>query len=150
MLLDLRSALNVGAIFRTADAVGVSKIYCVGTTPTPRDRFGRARNDIAKAALGAEQDVPWEYFKTAATPIRKMRQAGVTLCALEQDAEAIDYKKVKSEGDLCLVVGNEVTGVPRAVLGNVDVVAEIPMRGKKESLNVATATGIALYRILGM
>jgi tRNA G18 (ribose-2'-O)-methylase SpoU len=150
ILLNIRSAENVGAIFRTADAVGIQKIFLVGTTPAPIDRFGRSRKDIAKAALGAEKTIEWEHLKTASAMLRKLRKEDFYIVAIEQSPKAIDYKKVKTQSKTTFIVGNEVSGIPKNILESADVIAEIPQRGIKESLNVATATGIALFRILNI
>lgn len=149
ILLDIRSVYNVGAIFRTADAAGISKIYLVGITPTPLDRFGRIRTDVAKAALGAEQTVPWEYVKTISPLLSRLKKEETTIVAIEQAENSINYKKVKTKGKTVFLLGPEVTGVPKAVLKKCDVIAEIPMAGKKESLNVSVAAGIALFRMMG-
>ncbi|MEK7106470.1 MAG: TrmH family RNA methyltransferase, partial [Patescibacteria group bacterium] len=96
ILPSIRSAINVGAIFRTADAVGIDKIYLTGTTPSPNDRFGRIQKDIAKSALGAETWIEWEY-KTSLLPLlNSLKKDGYTIIALEQDKKAIDYRKVKA------------------------------------------------------
>jgi tRNA G18 (ribose-2'-O)-methylase SpoU len=94
ILPNIRSTYNVGAIFRTADAAGVSKIYLVGITPTPVDKFGRVRADVAKSALGAEQTVSWESVKTLAPLVRRLKKEGFTVVAVEQDARAVHYTKV--------------------------------------------------------
>ena len=148
ILLDIRSAQNVGAIFRTADAVGVSQIYLIGITPTPLDKFGRERGDIAKSALGSEKSMPWKYAKTVAPVLKKLKEAGYANVAIEQDEKSEDYKKIKASPKTAFIVGNEVTGVPKSVLQKCDHIAQIPMLGMKESLNVSVATGIALFRIL--
>ncbi len=150
VLLDIRSAHNVGAIFRTADAAGISKIYLVGITPAPLDRFGRMRADVAKAALGAEKSVAWESVKTIAPLLKRLKKEGYEIIAIEQSPSSVDYKKVRAVGQTVFVLGNEVKGLPRSVLKNCDTVAEIPMRGEKESLNVSVAAGIALFRILNV
>ena len=150
VLVNIRSAENVGAIFRTADAAGVGELLLVGYTPAPIDRFNRARKDIAKAALGAEQTIPWQTFKTLRSVQTYLKKKNYTLVAIEQDERAVDYKKIKKSGDIAFVVGNEVTGLTKGELALVDVVAEIPMKGKKESLNVSVAFGIAVFRILGV
>ncbi len=148
LILDnIRSAQNVGAIFRTADAVGVTKIFLVGYTPAPVDQFARASSQIAKAALGAEKVIPWEKVTTLASVFKKLAKEKVTIIALEQSKDSLDYKKVKSKGDWALLVGNEVEGIVPKVLKQCDVIAEIPMKGSKESLNVSVATGIALFQI---
>jgi 23S rRNA (guanosine2251-2'-O)-methyltransferase len=149
ILPDIRSAHNVGAIFRTADAAGIEKVYVVGITPAPLDRFMRPRADIAKAALGAELSVPWEQ-KAKITPLlTKLKKEGYVIVAIEQSENSVDYKKVKLQDKVAFVVGNEVDGLPKSVLVKCDIVAEIPMSGVKESLNVSVATGIALFRMLG-
>lgn len=150
ILNDIRSTHNVGAIFRTADAAGVSKIYLVGTTPTPLDRFERERKDIAKTALGAEKTVAWEYVKTITLLLKKLKEEKVYIVAVEQSENSVDYKKVKLPEKSAIIVGNEVSGVPKDVLSKCDCVAEIPMSGEKESLNVSVATGVALFRILNI
>lgn len=149
ILHDIRSAHNVGAIFRTADAVGVAKIYLTGITPSPLDRFGKPRKDIAKAALGAEKTVPWEVKKSGLSLVRTLRKGDNQIIAIEQATNSTDYKKCKPSTNAVFVLGNEVSGLPKSMLNEADVVAEIPMRGTKESLNVSVAAGIALFRILG-
>jgi len=146
VLVDVRSAGNVGSIFRTADAVGASKIYLCGLTPSPIDRFGRKRKDISKASLGAEEIIPFESVKSATSLVRKLQAAGFKIIAVEQDRRARDYKKVKINEKMAVVFGGETSGLPKKILALADDVAEIPMRGEKESLNVAVAAGIALYR----
>jgi 23S rRNA (guanosine2251-2'-O)-methyltransferase len=148
ILHNIRSVYNVGSIFRTADAAGVSKIYLVGYTPSPTDRFGRSRKDFAKVSLGAEKTVPWEKFEDALKLVRALTQAGFEIVTLEQDEKSIsifDYKPRKDK--VAIIVGNEVVGVPRTLLDVSDTILEIPMRGQKESLNVSVAAGIALYCI---
>lgn len=154
ILQDIRSVINVGAIFRTCDAAGISKIYLTGITPTPLDRFGRVRNDMAKAALGAEKTVAWEFVQEIATVLEKIKKENYKIIAIEQSSDSIDYKKIreqiKSEEKIAFLVGNEVEGLPKSILGLCDIVAEIPMKGDKESLNVSTAFGIAVFRILNI
>ena len=149
ILQDIRSVHNVGAIFRTADAIGITKIYLVGITPTPLDRFGRVRKDLQREALGAEQSVPWEYVADARVVIKKLKKEGVEIVAIEQVVSSIDYKKYKAKDNqsTALVVGNEPVGLPEGLLRLCDSIIEIPMRGSKESLNVTTALGIVLFRL---
>ena len=147
---DIRSAQNVGALFRTADAAGISKIYLVGITPAPIDRFGRARTDGAKSALGAEQTLPWEQLSTLPPLLRRLKKEGYQIVAIEQSDTSVDYKKVSIKQNTAFIIGNEVTGISKSVLSKCDIIAEIPMRGTKESLNVSVATGIALFRMLGV
>ena len=150
VLDNIRSVHNVGAIFRTADAAGVSKIFLTGYTPAPIDRFGRFRSDFAKAALGAEKNVLWESISQIAECLTYLKTQGYFIIALEQDSRAIDYKKITTTYPLAFVVGNETKGIKKETLELCDVIAEIPMKGKKESLNVAVTTGIALFRILNI
>ena len=147
ILHNIRSTYNVGAIFRTADAVGVSKIYLSGYTPVPLDKFGRIRKDIAKTALGAEKNIAWEYNKNIGTLISKLKKEQVQLIALEQSEKSVDYRKVKTKQKTALILGNEVRGVSKQILDKCDVIAELPMKGKKESLNVSVAAGVAMFQI---
>jgi tRNA G18 (ribose-2'-O)-methylase SpoU len=147
LLHNIRSVHNVGSIFRTCDALGVSAIYISGYTPRPLDRFGRARSDVAKVALGAEKNVRWEQIKNPRKFLDELKEKGTKIIALEQAENSVDYKKVKISGDNIFIVGNEVTGIPKNILSLADIVAEIPMAGKKESLNVSVAFGVAMFRI---
>ena len=148
ILHNIRSVENVGAMFRTADAAGVNKIYLSGYTPTPLDRFGRKRKDLAKSALGAEEFVVWEYRKNILPLLSKLKKEDFQIVGIEQDKKSIDYKKVKLKDDNAFIVGAEVTGIPKNILQKCDIIAEIPMHGKKESLNVSVALGVALFRIM--
>lgn len=156
ILHNIRSVANVGAMFRTADAAGLNKIYLTGYTPCPLDRFGRKRKDLAKSALGAEKFVNWEQKKNIFPLLEKLRKEKYFLIAIEQAENSVDYKKVKLKrenarhGGQAFIVGSEVGGIPKNVLQKCDIVAEIPMRGKKESLNVSVALGIALFRICNL
>ncbi|NTV44817.1 MAG: RNA methyltransferase [Candidatus Yonathbacteria bacterium] len=147
ILHNIRSVHNVGAIFRTADAVGVSHIYLTGYTPTPLDRFGNPRKDIAKTALGAEKHIPWSAEKRIGKVIARLQKEGVGVVAVEQDRRSLSYREVPVGEKTCVVMGNEVRGLSKAVRDACDMIAEIPMKGKKESLNVSVAAGIALYAI---
>lgn len=146
LLHNVRSAHNVGSIFRTADAAGVSKVYLSGFTPLPTDRFGRAQKEIAKTALGAEKFLSWEYQKTAAGIISKLRKAGWYIVAVEQDPRAVPYTKLRARNKTLYIFGNEVNGIPKSILDASDSVIEISMYGKKESLNVSVTAGIVLFR----
>lgn len=148
ILHNVRSAQNVGAIFRVADAVGgIEKIYLTGYTPAPIDRFGRTDKELAKTALGAENYVQWESFKSINPFLKKLLASSFQLLALEQSEKSIDYRKIKITGPVAIIVGNEVRGLSKSILDQCNQVAEIPMRGKKESLNVAVAVGIFLFQI---
>jgi 23S rRNA (guanosine2251-2'-O)-methyltransferase len=146
-LHNIRSIYNVGAIFRTADAVGVSKIYLCGYTPAPIDRFGRARKDVAKAALGAEKTVAWESVLEIKDLISKLKKEKFEVLALEQSENSINYKKAKIKTKNLLILGEEVQGIEKEILKKCDQILEIPMKGKKESLNVSVAAGVALFSL---
>ncbi len=148
ILNNIRSTENVGAIFRTSDAVGIDKIYITGYTPAPLDRFGKKRNDIAKSALGAEESVPWEIKKSFSMLLNKLKKDGYQIIALEQDKNSVHYRKIKLGEKNAFLVGNEVLGIDKKTLAKCDQIGEIPMRGKKESLNVSVSLGIFLYGVL--
>jgi 23S rRNA (guanosine2251-2'-O)-methyltransferase len=153
ILLDnIRSTHNVGSVFRTADALGVGKIVLGGTTPAPTDQFGRERKDIAKVALGAEKSIIWEYCAEVLPLIKKFKKVGYQIIAIEQAKNSVDYKKIKLAKDakVVFVLGAEVEGVSKSILKIADIVAEIPMLGTKESLNVSVSFGVALFRILNI
>ncbi len=150
ILHDIRSIHNVGSIWRTADCSGVGKIYLTGYTPSPHDRFGRTRKDLAKTALGAEKNVPFEKTTDIFSVLEKLKKEKFRLIAVEQSPDSIDYKKVKRGKKIAFILGNEVEGLSPEILKECDTVAEIPMYGKKESLNVGVAAGIALFKIMGI
>ena len=145
LLPDIRSAHNVGSIFRTADAAGVSHIYVTGTSPRPIDRFGRKRKDIAKVSLGAEDTVAWEYHEDVQILLEDLRKKGYTIIAVEQDERSKNYHEITYTGDVLFIFGNEVQGIDPQIVGYADHIAEIPMYGDKESLNVSVTAGIMLF-----
>lgn len=147
ILHDIRSAHNVGSIFRTADAAGVEKIYLCGITPSPIDRFKEVRPDFAKVALGAEQYIQWESMKTTAAAIKFLKKDGFQIFALEQSKRSMPYYAAMPAQDakVAVIVGNEVKGLPPAILRSSDRILEIPMMGKKESLNVSVAFGVLAF-----
>jgi 23S rRNA (guanosine2251-2'-O)-methyltransferase len=149
VLDNIRSTFNVGSIFRTADCLGISKIFLCGITPAPQDRFGRARADIAKVSLGAEKTIAWEQSSLTAELVKKLKKEGFKIVSIEQDARAVDYRelKIKKSENIALVMGNEVSGVSPDVLKISDTIAEIPLHGEKESLNVLVAFAVAGFRI---
>lgn len=147
LLHNIRSAHNVGAMFRTADAVGVSHLYLSGYTPAPLDRFRRPVKEIAKTALGAELAIPWEYVIEPRELIVKFKNEGFVVVGIEQDARAVDYKTYAPSKKTLLLVGSEVEGLSAALRELCDVLCEIPMHGEKESLNVSVAFGVALFRL---
>ncbi|MBX4195768.1 TrmH family RNA methyltransferase [Candidatus Parcubacteria bacterium] len=145
VLDNIRSVENTASIFRTAESLGVAKIILVGTTPAPLDRFGRKRKDFAKVSLGAEDMVEWEFAKEIKPVIENLKSDGFQIVALEQDERGAEFKISDS---FALILGNEVDGVSKEALGLADKIYEIPMKGKKESLNVSVAAGIALHELL--
>lgn len=147
ILNNIRSSENVGSIFRTCDATGVSKIYLTGYTPAPLDRFGRENKGLSKASLGAEKFVEWEKVPSLKGASTKLRREGFKIVAIEQNKESINYKLLSNDCNLALVFGNEVDGLSKEDLELCDIIAQIPMHGKKESLNVAVCVGIILYSI---
>jgi 23S rRNA (guanosine2251-2'-O)-methyltransferase len=140
---DVRSILNVGSIFRTADAAGADMVYLTGYTPGPDTHPEK----MAKTALGAENKVIWARARRVGDVIKKLRSQGVAIVALEQSSHSIDYRRFKSKFPLALLVGNEVTGIVNVMRHDFDATIEIPMRGAKESLNVAVAFGVAAYEL---
>ncbi len=148
ILLDnIRSVHNVGSIFRTAECAGVKKIYCVGTTPVPVDRFGRRRKDFAKVSLGAEDMIAWEHIgdEEAIGVIKKLKKEGFQIVAVEQEEDSINISEFRRKLKTLYILGNEVDGVSGGLLKVADLAVEIPMKGKKESLNVSVATGVVLF-----
>jgi len=143
VLCNVRSRENVGSIFRTADAVGVSKIYLCGITPTP------PHEKISKTALGAETYVQWEYRKQAWRLLLELKnkKSKCKIVGLEQTRDSQNIFTFKPKFPLALVVGNEVNGLSPQILKYCDKKVFIPMYGKKESLNVSVATGIALFQL---
>ncbi|OGM93317.1 hypothetical protein A2372_02890 [Candidatus Wolfebacteria bacterium RIFOXYB1_FULL_54_12] len=150
VLPDIRSTHNVGSIFRTADAAGVKKVFLCGITPQPVDQFGRKRQDISKVALGAEDYIPWEYAQSAVRLIGRLKKEGYMVCAVEQSPKSVPYKAFKAPkgAKIALIIGNEVEGLPMPILARTDVILEIPMFGKKESLNVGVAFGVVVFGLL--
>lgn len=151
LILDsIRSAENVGAIFRTCDAVGIDEIILSGTTPDPIDRFGRPNPKVAKSALGAEKTVLWRHVDDAFTEVDNLKKDGYQIIAIELAENSTDYKKVVPADKVVFILGSETEGVAKNILDISDVIAEIPMQGSKESLNVSVSAGVALFRILGV
>ena len=145
LLDNLRSTLNVGSIFRTADGAGVNHIYCCGTTPTPEHA------KIAKTSLGAEGFTSWSYHPNALDQVMLKRQSGYQVISLEAtDSSESLFAPLSApvQSPILLVLGNEVSGIDPEILHNSDKVFYIPMQGKKSSLNVAVAFGIAIYTLI--
>jgi tRNA G18 (ribose-2'-O)-methylase SpoU len=142
ILHNIRSVHNVGSIFRTADGLGVEKLYLSGYTPEPIDRFGRKRNKFSKVSLGAEDTVGWESVDDVLSLINELQAEGVSVVACEPTSEAVDINNVSLPGDVCLVFGNEVDGIPEEVIDRCDQVVKVTMQGVKSSLNVSVSFGI--------
>ena len=161
LLNNIRSSHNVGSIFRTSsclptgsDAAGVEKIYLCGITPGPKDKYGRINKKLAKVALGAEKNVPYEHHKSASVLIGRLKNppagGGYKILALEQNKNSVDIFKFRpvKKFKYALVLGEETKGLPAGILKKADKILEIPQGGKKESLNVSVAFGIAAYHLL--
>jgi tRNA G18 (ribose-2'-O)-methylase SpoU len=142
VLEDIRSVYNIGAIFRTSDAILAEKIHLCGITAHP------PRRDLEKTALGVTKSVPWEYSRSAHETLLKLKKKGCKIYALELGAGSVDFKAAKYEFPMALVLGNEVDGVSPESLELADLTVSIPMLGGKESLNVAVAYGIVAYEAL--
>ncbi|OGE14489.1 hypothetical protein A2111_00175 [Candidatus Daviesbacteria bacterium GWA1_38_6] len=163
VLYNIRSVFNVGSIFRTTDGAGIEKIYLCGVTPTPLDKFGLVRSDFTKVSLGAEKSVEWEQKHSTVKLLDRLKKEGYLILAVEQDPKSVPYYEIRlprpsislrarndgREADkICLVMGSEVNGLPKSILDKADKILEIPMKGKKESLNVAIAFGIVAYHLM--
>lgn len=156
ILHNIRSAYNVGSVFRTADGAGAVKIYLTGYTPSPAGEndvnksyayFSQAQKMISKTALGAENNVPWQKEKNISRLIKKLKNEGIKIIALEQCERSINYHEFRTASRIAIIVGNEIKGIDPRILNQCDTVIEIPMRGKKKSLNVSVALGIAAYGV---
>lgn len=141
VLNSIRSLYNVGSLFRTADGIGIEKLWLCGITGYP------PQSGIAKTALGAEENVPWDYRKDILSLLRELKGQGYQIVLLEQIAESIPHDQFKPQSPVCLVVGNEISGISDELLTICDAAVEIDMSGIKNSLNVAVAFGIIGYHI---
>lgn len=143
VLENIRSAYNVGSIFRTADAFLLHAIYICGYTAYPPHK------EIKKTALGAEESVTWKHFKNIDEAITEIRSLGYQVYAVEQAVESWKLGSFETEGEkIAVVLGNEVTGVEQTTIAQCDGVMEIPQLGMKHSLNVATAAGVVLWELV--
>jgi tRNA G18 (ribose-2'-O)-methylase SpoU len=140
---NIRSIFNVGAIFRTSDGALIEKLFLTGYTPYP------PRKEIEKVALGATETVPWEYRQSSLEAVEEIRSKGIRIAVLEiTDAGRSIWSVEKQEFPMCIVVGNEITGVSKEIIDIADTSLEIPMLGMKQSLNVSVAYSIAIYEML--
>ncbi|MBP9717142.1 MAG: TrmH family RNA methyltransferase [Candidatus Pacebacteria bacterium] len=144
ILHNIRSKYNVGAIFRTADAARVTKIFLSGYTPSPQDRFGRVDQEIMKTSLGAVDAVPFEYVPAIETMLERLKAEGVEIVAVEIAEGSVSLYDYKPAPDVAYIFGSEVEGVPKDILTFADRILEIPMGGQKESLNVSVTAGVVL------
>lgn len=144
VLENIRSAYNVGSVFRTADAFLLSAIYLVGYTALP------GHKEIKKTALGAEETVAWKHFPNTIDAIAELKEMGFTVYAVEQVSNSIMLQNVTFGEDdkIAVVFGNEVSGVENDTLLQCDGSIEIPQFGVKHSLNIATAAGVVLWELI--
>lgn len=155
VLNSIRSNYNVGSIFRTSDGAMIEKLYLCGYTPHPPEHKVGTKNtstpgkkEILKTALGSTESVSWEYVKDAVSVIKSLREKGVKICALELTTKSRPYYEItRNDLPLCLIVGNEITGVAQELIDLCDFSIEIPQYGIKQSLNVAVAYGISVFEL---
>ena len=138
---NVRSLYNVGSIFRTCDAVGIEKLWLCGITGIPPS------SRISKTALGAENTVPWQHCWEAARVVRELKGRGYQIVLLEQMRESVSHDEFVWRPPVCLVLGNENSGISEELFSLADAAVEIEMRGIKHSLNVTVAFGIAAYHV---
>jgi len=142
LLSDIRSSYNAGSVFRTSDGAGISKLYLGGYTP-PGDK-----KEVKKTALGSVESVEWESVKDSVELVKKLKGEGYTICALEIAEGSVEYNRLdKIKFPVCLIVGNEISGVKEELMNECDFAIEIPQQGIKQSLNVAVAYGIAIFSL---
>lgn len=144
MLHDVRSLHNVGAVFRTADAFGISEVLISGFTPTP------PRPEISKTAIGAEKFVAWTHLEDPDEMFEQLKDEGFHIIGIEHTDQSVHLQDLEPPADkkLCLVFGNEVTGISEKILAHIDAFVDIPQYGHKHSLNVSVAAGVTLYGFL--
>ena len=144
ILLDsIRSMQNVGAIFRNADGSGFERLILTWYCPCP------PRSDISKTALGAQGFIDWEYFSDAVVVVKKLKKEGYKIYSVELDKKSVDYTELfkEKEDKVCLIMWNEISWVSKELLDLSDKIVIIPMRWKKESLNVSVAAWIVMYAV---
>ena len=139
---NIRSAYNVGSIFRTADATGCAMLHICGLAPHPPNP------KLDKTALGSIESVPWKYYGKATQAIDNLEKYNIPIYSVEITPKSLDYRKVKYPNTLALVFGHELNGITQPILDKSDAIIQIPMCGKKASLNVATAAGIVMFEAI--
>jgi 23S rRNA (guanosine2251-2'-O)-methyltransferase len=142
VLNSIRSSYNVGSIFRTSDGAMIEELYLCGYTPHP------PKKEVLKTALGSQDSVNWKFEEDPVKVVKELKQKGYIICALEQTDSNISYTELKKTNlPLCLIVGNEISGVTQELIDLCDISIEIPQFGIKQSLNVAVAYGIAIFEL---
>lgn len=140
---NIRSIFNVGAIFRTSDGAFIEKLYLTGYTPYP------PRKEIEKVALGSTESVPWEYHKDPVEVVKKLKSQNIKIAVLEiTDKKNLIWNIEIADFPICLILGNELTGISKELIDMADISFELPMLGMKQSLNVSVAYGIAVYEMV--
>jgi len=140
---NIRSIFNVGAIFRTSDGAFIEKLFLTGYTPYP------PRKEIEKVALGSTESVPWEYHKDPVEVVRSLKDNNIKIAVLEiTDSKNFIWNIEEKDFPLCLVLGNEISGVSKEIIELADTSFELPMLGMKQSLNVSVAYGVAVYEMV--
>jgi|AVFP01.1.fsa_nt_gi tRNA G18 (ribose-2'-O)-methylase SpoU len=142
ILENIRSMQNIGAAFRTADALRLSALYLSGYSATP------PRDEIDKTALGSTESVPWRHFADGPSAVKAARKEGFQILVAEQAIDAVNVFQVVISEPVAVVFGNEVWGVSEEVVAMADRIVEIPMLGLKQSLNVSVSFGVALYGMI--
>jgi tRNA G18 (ribose-2'-O)-methylase SpoU len=143
VLDNVRSALNVGSVFRTADAFRISEIWLCGITACPPN------SEIRKTAIGAEQSVEWQHYSDSVEAVSKLKADGYTIVAVEQAKESVMIDKIdlSTYDKVALIFGNEVKGVDNRLMDICDLCIEIPQHGTKHSLNVSVSAGIVIWEV---
>lgn len=142
LLENIRSAYNVGSIFRTCDAAGVDKLFLAGFTAYPPD------SKLNKTALGSIKNAAWEYNKNPLKIVQDLKLKNIQLLTLESEKQSPSIYKINFFTDTCLIFGNEIQGVSKQLKKLSNSIVKIPQFGKKESLNVSVAAGIAIYEFI--
>lgn len=153
---NIRSTHNVGSLLRTADGLGVTKIYFTGYTPYPHEEddarlphlFEKITKQIDKTALGAQNSVKWDHNEDVLAVIAELRNKGYAIAGLEQTTDSVLLQNFKPPAKLALLLGSEVSGINKDLLAHLDYCLEIPMCGSKESFNVIEAATMAMYQCL--
>jgi tRNA G18 (ribose-2'-O)-methylase SpoU len=143
VLDNVRSEMNVGSVFRTADAFLIERVCLCGITPQP------PKAEIHKTALGAEESVCWQYFSTTLEAIGQLKDEGYVICSIEQvhDSVSLEQFVVNSNQRVAIVLGNEVKGVSQEVVDASDTCVEIPQEGTKHSLNISCCAAIVMWHV---